>query len=99
MDIHQLEAKVSEYVATVMVPKAHSWQAKFALGAGARAMAGRLEPFVRAAGVVNGDDVDVGALREIVLAGFRSAGHVDVFGGLLGFDPQDAEELFDHVGT
>lgn len=100
MKIEQLIGKISEYSQTVLVCNAKSWAARFALGAGTEAMLGRADQFIRATGTVSGDgEVDIAALHRIVASGFKSAGHVDLFGGLIGFDPQDAEDLFSYIGT
>lgn len=98
MQISDLIAKVREFAATVLVGKAKSWMTKFAIGAGMEAVADKAEGFIRATGTVAADGfVDIEKLHRIVTAGFGSAGHIDLLGGLLGFDPQDAEELFAYI--
>lgn len=98
MELQALLGKVVEYSSSVLVVKAKSWASKFAIGAGTEALVPRAEAFIRASGTMDGDNVDVAALRRIVMAGFNSAGHLDLMGGLLGFDPSDAEDLFKFIG-
>lgn len=99
MHIDNLTDKLSEYVLAVLAPKAKSWSAKFALGAASESMRGRIRPFVGTTGAMAADgDVDMAELQRVVKAGFEAAGHVDLLGGMLGFDPQDAEDLFAWLG-
>lgn len=99
MTVEQLVGRISEYSQTVLLGKAKSWTAKFAIGAGTEVMLGKAERFISAAGVVGQDgEVDMAALHRIVTSGFKGAGHVDLFGGVIGFDPSDAEDLFSYLG-
>lgn len=97
MEIQALLGKLVDYSSSVLVVKARSWAAKFAIGAGTEALVPKADAFIRASGTMTGDDVDVAALKRIVMSGFNAAGHLDLMGGLLGFDPADAEDLFKYV--
>lgn len=95
MKLATLLEKINEYSVTVLASKAKTWPAKFMIGAGTVAMANKAEDFIRATGLVDEDgDVDIATLHKFVAAGFKTAGHVDLFGGILGFDPEDAEDFF-----
>lgn len=99
MKLDELEQKVNSYALTVLAPKAKSWSAKFALGAGSVGMKDRIGPFVEMTGAMREDgEIDMDVLHRVVMAGFQAAGHVDLFGGIVGFDPQDAEDLFTYLG-
>ena len=99
MKLDELEQKVNSYALTVLAPKAQSWSARFAIGAGSVAMKDKVGSFVRMAGAMREDgEVDMDVLHRVVMAGFETAGHVDLYGGIVGFDPQDAEELFSYLG-
>lgn len=101
MEIHinDLIGKLTQYSSNVLVAKAKSWPAKFAIGAGTEAMSSRAEPFIRATGAVMEDGtVDLESLHRIVMSGFKTAGHLDLFGGLIGFDTQDVDDLFAWIG-
>ena len=90
--------KINEYAVNVLSSKAKSWPAKFMIGAGAVAMRQKASDFISAAGLVNADgDIDVSLLHNIVSSGFKTAGHIDLFGGILGFDPEDAEDFFSYI--
>ena len=90
--------KINEYAVNVLSTKAKSWPAKFMIGAGAVAMRQKASEFIRAAGLVNAEDnIDVSSLHNIVSSGFKTAGHIDLFGGVLGFDPEDAEDFFSYI--
>lgn len=90
--------KINEYAVNVLAAKAKSWPAKFMLGAGAVAMRQKASDFISATGLVSAEgDVDISALHDIVSSGFKTAGHIDLFGGVLGFDPEDAEDFFSYV--
>ena len=90
--------KINEYAVNVLSAKAKSWPAKFMIGAGVVAMRQKASEFIRAAGLVSTEgDVDISSLHNIVSSGFKTAGHVDLFGGVLGFDPEDAEDFFSYI--
>lgn len=90
--------KLNEYAVNVLAAKAKSWPAKFMLGAGAVAMRKKASDFISATGLVNAEgDIDVASLHNIVSSGFKTAGHIDLFGGVLGFDPEDAEDFFSYI--
>ena len=95
MKMDQLISKVSEYAVTVLSPKAKSWASKFVIGSAPVAMAAKADGFIRMIGAVDeSGEVNIEMLKGVVLSGFKTAGHVDLFGGLLGFDPSDAEDFF-----
>ena len=95
MKLSTLLEKLNEYSITVLACKAKTWPAKFMIGAGTVAMAKKAEDFIRATELVDEEhNVDIPTLHHLVDAGFKAAGHVDLFGGILGFDPSDAEEFF-----
>lgn len=90
--------KINEYAVNVLSTKAKSWPAKFMIGAGVVAMRQKASEFIRAAGLVSAEgDIDISSLHNIVSSGFKTAGHVDLFGGVLGFDPEDAEDFFSYI--
>jgi hypothetical protein len=90
--------KINEYAVNVLAAKAKSWTAKFMLGAGAVAMRQKASDFISTTGLVNAEgEVDVASLHKIVSSGFKTAGHIDLFGGILGFDPEDAEDFFSYI--
>lgn len=90
--------KINEYAVNVLAVKAKSWPAKFMIGAGAVAMRQKASDFIGATGLVNAEgNVDVPSLHNIVSSGFKTAGHIDLFGGVLGFDPEDAEDFFSYI--
>lgn len=100
MNTEELSAKVLEYARSVLAPKAKTWPAKFMIGAGSVSIARKAPSFALMAGAVSGDGtVDMPVLHEVVKSGFEAAGHLDLPGGLLGFDPQDAEDLFTWLGN
>lgn len=95
MKMDQLLSKVSEYAVMVLAPKAQSWASKFIIGSAPVAVAAKAEGFIRMIGAVDeSGEVNIEMVKAVVLSGFKTAGHVDLFGGLLGFDPADAEEFF-----
>lgn len=95
MQIQDLTSKIQQYAQTVLAKKANTWMSKFAIGAGTQAMIGKIEPFVRTTGTIDENgSVDVDALHDIVVCGFRSAGHLDLLGGMIGFDTQDVEDFY-----
>lgn len=90
--------KINEYAVNVLATKAKSWPAKFMIGAGAVAMRQKASDFISATGLVNAEgNIDVSSLHNIVSSGFKTAGHIDLFGGVLGFDPEDAEDFFSYI--
>ena len=90
--------KINEYAVNVLSTKAKSWPAKFMIGAGVVAMRQKASEFIRATGLVSAEgDIDIPSLHNIVSSGFKTAGHVDLFGGVLGFDPEDAEDFFSYI--
>ena len=98
MKLELLLDKLNEYAVTVLAAKAKSWPAKFMLGAGAVAMRQKTSDFISATGLVSPEgDVDISLLHNIVSSGFKTAGHIDLFGGVLGFDPEDAEDFFSYI--
>ena len=100
MNVETLSLKIGEYARSVLAAKASAWQTKFALGAASVVAAQKTPLLVAASGAVRPDgDVDLDALRAVVKAGFETAGHVDLLGGMLGFDPSDADEFFSWLGT
>ena len=95
MKMDQLISKVSEYAVTVLSPKVKNWASKFVIGSAPVAMATKADGFIRMIGAVDeSGEVNIEMLKGVVLSGFKTAGHVDLFGGLLGFDPSDAEDFF-----
>jgi hypothetical protein len=53
---------------------------------------------IQAAGLVDeSGEVDMETLTEMARASFKAAGKVDVLGGALSFDAQDAEDLIAYV--
>lgn len=95
MKMDQLISKFSEYAVTVLSPKAKNWASKFVIGSAPVAMAAKADGFIRMIGAVDeSGDVNIEMLKGVVLSGFKTAGHIDLFGGLLGFDPSDAEDFF-----
>ena len=98
MKLELLLDKLNEYAVNVLSAKAKSWPAKFMIGAGVVAMRQKAREFISAAGLVSAEgDIDISSLHNIVSSGFKTAGHVDLFGGVLGFDPEDAEDFFSYI--
>ena len=95
MKMDQLISKVSEYAVTVLSPKAKNWASKFIIGGAPVAIAAKADAFIRMIGAVDeSGEVNIEMVKGVLLSGFKTAGHIDLFGGLLGFDPSDAEDFF-----
>lgn len=100
MNVETLSRKIGEYARTVLAQKASAWPSKFALGAASVVAEQRAPALVASAGAVRPDgEVDLEVLRAVVKAGFDAAGHVDLLGGMLGFDPSDADDFFSWLGA
>ncbi|MGM9863780.1 MAG: hypothetical protein ACI305_05930 [Lepagella sp.] len=90
--------KVCEYATTILAPRAKSWTAKFAIGASIPMIRQKIPKMLSVFDVVGKDgEVDILRLETSVLGGFQSAGHLDLFGGVIGFDKEDAKALFDYL--
>lgn len=100
MQLNDLSARVCEYATTRLLPKAQGWLAKGAIGGFMPLVPGNLEKLARMTGTLDESGaVDVDQMKLIVTSGFKAAGHLDLLGGAIGFDPSDAEDLFRFLGV
>lgn len=98
MKLDDLMSKTVEFALTVLQGKAKSPLAKLTIGAGTVVMAKKLRPIVEGSGLVDTDgEVDMQTFEDAVRVGFKSAGKIDVLGGMLGFDEGDAEEWLQYL--
>lgn len=98
MKLDELMNKVTEYGISVLPTKAKSVGAKMLIGGGTVVVAKKAREMIQSAGLVDGiGEVDMETLTEMARASFKAAGKVDVLGGALSFDAQDAEDLIAFV--
>lgn len=95
IQLNDLSSKVTEYAMTKLAPSAKSWGAKFAIGCFLPDVPQSVEKIARMSGSVDAaGSVDIDRLKTMIMSGFKTAGHVDLLGGMIGFDYSDAESLF-----
>lgn len=98
MKLDDLMTKVAEYGIAVLPTKLKSTGAKMLVGGGTVVAVKKARGMIQAAGLVDeSGEVDMETLTEMARASFKAAGKVDVLGGALSFDAQDAEDLIAYV--
>lgn len=98
MNINDLSTKVTEYAVSKLLPSTKTWLTKFAIGGFLPDIPANVEKLARMTNSVSPDgNVDVQRMKSVVMSGFNAAGRLDLLGGMLGFEPKDAEQLFDYI--
>lgn len=95
MKIDDLCGKVTEYAATKLLPSARGWGARAVIGGALPVIPNYIRMIAKTTMSVDETGmVDVERLKTMVVSGFKAAGHLDVFNGVVGFDVSDVENLF-----
>lgn len=98
MKLEDLMTKIAEYGISVLPTKAKSVGAKMLIGGGTVVAVKKARGMIQSAGLVDETgEVDMETLTEMTRASFKAAGKVDILGGALSFDAQDAEDLIAYV--
>lgn len=93
-----LSNKICEYAINVLSPKAKTNIAKYVIGSFLPRIKFSLPAILAGYGVVGKDgEVDVDTLEECVVSGLNMAGSISVFNGVIGFDANDAKDLFAYI--
>lgn len=100
MKSFEIADSVIEYANTVLAGKAKDWRTKFAIGFGAASYRNKLIETIESMGFKSeNDSINMQNLKNAVIAGFKAAAKVELFGGVVVLDKEDAEDLFRFLGV